>query len=98
MSGDSKGSFTRSERLAIFVNVVLICLLGAGVAVGVVALTVDLSYRAPWRADLTSSGRFSLDPGAAAIIDAVDEPVRVTLVVGMDADRRARVRRRFLGT
>lgn len=91
MSGPSKGSFTRSERLAIFVNVVLICLLGAGVAVGVVALAVELSYRAPLRADLTSSGRFSLDPGAASIIDAVAEPVRVTLVVGMDADRRARV-------
>lgn len=88
---DPKGSFTRSERAAIFVNVVLICVLGAAVAAGVTALVADLSYRTPLRADLTASGRFSLDPGAAAIVDGVDEPVRVTLVVGMDPDRRARI-------
>lgn len=86
-----KGSFTRTERFAIFINVVLICVLGAGVAAGIVALVDDISYRIPLRTDLTSGGRFSLDPSAAAVVDSIKEPLRVTLAVGLDQDRKARV-------
>ncbi len=90
-SSVSRGSFTRTERFAILINVVLICVLGAAVAAGFVTLVADLSYRIPLRKDITSGGRFSLDPAAANVVDSIKEPVRVTLVVGIDQDRKSRV-------
>lgn len=85
------GGLTRAYRAGILVNVVLIVLLGAVLAIGTVALTRRLAYRTSLRFDLTADRRYALDPLTEELVRGIESPLQITYVWGFDDDLRQRV-------
>lgn len=85
-----RGGMTRSTRVTIFVNVVLICALGVLLALATIWLVGRLSWKRDVRLDLTKDARFSVDPLGEAVVRGLREPVRATLVFGIDDEIRKR--------
>jgi hypothetical protein len=89
-AGTERGGLTRSARVSIFFNVVLICLLGTVLAVALIWLAGRLAWKHDLRVDLTGDSRFTIDPMAAAVIRGLREPVHATFVFGIDDEIRQR--------
>ena len=85
-----RGGLDRSARLSIFVNVVLICLLGAVLAFAVIWLCGRLAWKYDLRLDLSGDERFTIDPLAVSILRDLKEPVHVTFVYGIDDELKQR--------
>jgi hypothetical protein len=84
------GGLTRTGRVSIFVNVVLICMLATLLAFAIIWLVARLSWSHDLRADLTRDARFSIDPLATSVLRGLKEPVHVTFVYGIDDEIRRR--------
>jgi hypothetical protein len=91
MGLDQKGGLTRGYQFGVLVNVFLILLLGATLAVGSVVLVRKLSHSIDLRFDLTSDQRYSLDPLTEQLVRDLESPLEVTYVWGIDDDLRSRV-------
>jgi hypothetical protein len=86
-----QAGMTRSARVSIFVNVVLICVLASLLAFALVWLVGRLAWSHDLRADLTRDDRFTVDPLAAKILRGLREPVHATFVYGIDDEIKRRV-------
>jgi hypothetical protein len=84
------GGMSGGTRLAIFVNVVLICFLGALLAVALIWVVGRWSFKHDLRVDLTRDARFSMDPLGEAVVRRLEEPVRATFVYGIDDEIKKR--------
>lgn len=82
---------SRSYRFGVAVNVVVICLLGTAVAIGLVAAVRQLSYRTDLRFDTTHDRRYALDPLSKQLLRDLQAPLQVSFFWGFDADLKARV-------
>jgi hypothetical protein len=86
----ARGGMTRSTRVSIFVNVVLICALATLLALAVIWLVGRLAWRHDLRLDLTRDARFTVDPMAASVLRGLSVPVHATFVYGIDQEIRVR--------
>lgn len=86
-----RGGIDRGYRLSILLNVVLICILGAGLAIALVLLVERAAWRNDLRVDLTADARYTLDDEALRLLRRIDTPLEVYGFTGLDAGMRARV-------
>jgi hypothetical protein len=88
---NGRGGITRGYRAGIFVNVVLICLLGLAAAIGAVALVRRLSWRHDLRFDVTRDARYELDPLVKNLLRGLDGPLEILFAWGYDREIQNRV-------
>ena len=89
---DKDVGLTGGYRFGVAVNVVVICILGTALAIGVVAAVRQLSYRVDLRFDTTHDKRYELDPLAKQLLRDLAAPLEVFYCWGFDDDLKARVR------
>lgn len=82
----TEGAYSRAARWSFALNVIVVCVVGAALAVVLLALVHALSYRVDVRADLTRDGRYATLPAAAATLRALDADVEVVYCFGRDED------------
>ena len=87
----SQAGLSSGYRFGVAVNVVVICVLGTAVAIGIVAAVRQLSYQTDLRFDTTHDRRYSLDPLSKNLLRDLEAPLRVTFFWGFDEDLRKRV-------
>ncbi|MAG56237.1 MAG: hypothetical protein CMJ83_08105 [Planctomycetes bacterium] len=83
---------TRTYRLGVGVNVLLICSLAAVLAIGLVIVVRKLSYRYDLRFDVTADKRYELDPLAKQLLRDVESPLEIVFTWGYDTDILERVK------
>ncbi|NRA97277.1 MAG: hypothetical protein HRU14_13825 [Planctomycetes bacterium] len=88
----NESGLTGGYRFGVAVNVVVICLLGTALAIGLVAAVRQLSYRVDLRFDTTHDKRYALDPLAKQLLREIESPLEVYYCWGFDEDLKARVR------
>jgi hypothetical protein len=87
-----EAGLTTGYRLGVFVNVVLICLLGTILAVLLVAGVQQVAYQRDLRFDMTADRRYSLDPLAKQLLRDLEAPLEILFVWGYDTDILERVK------